>query len=412
MKASRRRWILALALLAAAPVVAGEALAQSGGSWQTRAPMPTPRRLLAAAAVGGKIYTLGGCGSPCFNPPFHTSTLEETRVEVYDPTSDTWAVEGVMPTILFAAAAAAPGDGRIYTFGGQVSGNVVQEYHPVTETWILKAPMPTPRYGLAVVAWNGRLYAVGGNGPSGALERYDPGTDTWISLAPMPTPRVFLAAAVADGQIYAVGGSPDCCGDSQTAVVERYDPATDSWTSVAPLPVAQQVSAAVGADGKVITFGGFTPGVGARNATFEYDPATDVWTQLPSMPTARDQAPAVSVDSRSFVIGGSIDCHCQPLAANEVYTPPGEPEEADLSITKMDSPDPVGVGSELTYTLDVSNGGPDTATSVEVTDTLPPGVEFIAATGPGWACTHAGGRVSVTSTEAAVSGPPLLTSRV
>ena len=45
--------------------------------------------------------------------------------------------------------------------------------------------------------------------------------------------------------------------------------------------------------------------------------------------------------------------------------------EADLEITKSDSPDPVTTGSDLTYTITVTNNGPDAATSVTVTDTLP-----------------------------------------
>ena len=44
---------------------------------------------------------------------------------------------------------------------------------------------------------------------------------------------------------------------------------------------------------------------------------------------------------------------------------------ANLSISKQDSPDPATVGSPLTYTIGVSNLGPDAATNVTVTDTLP-----------------------------------------
>ena len=44
---------------------------------------------------------------------------------------------------------------------------------------------------------------------------------------------------------------------------------------------------------------------------------------------------------------------------------------ADLSITKTDSVDPVTAGTDLTYTLVVSNGGPSSATSVVATDPVP-----------------------------------------
>ena len=57
--------------------------------------------------------------------------------------------------------------------------------------------------------------------------------------------------------------------------------------------------------------------------------------------------------------------------------------EIDLSITKSDSADPISQGAELTYTLTVRNDGPSQATNVEVVDTLPTGVTYVSASGPG-----------------------------
>jgi uncharacterized repeat protein (TIGR01451 family) len=54
--------------------------------------------------------------------------------------------------------------------------------------------------------------------------------------------------------------------------------------------------------------------------------------------------------------------------------------EADLAITKSDAPDPVALGSDLTYTVTVTNNGPDASTGSTVTDTLPAGVTFVSAT--------------------------------
>jgi uncharacterized repeat protein (TIGR01451 family) len=45
-------------------------------------------------------------------------------------------------------------------------------------------------------------------------------------------------------------------------------------------------------------------------------------------------------------------------------------KKADLSVVKSDSPDPVTVGQNLTYTIVVTNNGPDTAENVTLDDLL------------------------------------------
>ncbi|MGH8557357.1 MAG: choice-of-anchor P family protein [Methylococcales bacterium] len=64
---------------------------------------------------------------------------------------------------------------------------------------------------------------------------------------------------------------------------------------------------------------------------------------------------------------------------------------ADLSIIKMDSPDPVVVGSPLTYTVQVTNNGPGLANEVTLQDTLPAGVTVNSITPSGaGSCTPIG----------------------
>jgi len=60
---------------------------------------------------------------------------------------------------------------------------------------------------------------------------------------------------------------------------------------------------------------------------------------------------------------------------------------ADLSVTKIDSKDPVSPGEEFTYTLTVSNAGPSDAFNVYVSDKLPPGIELLSVTSPQSDCT-------------------------
>lgn len=60
---------------------------------------------------------------------------------------------------------------------------------------------------------------------------------------------------------------------------------------------------------------------------------------------------------------------------------------ADLSVTKVDNPDPVAAGTDLTYTITVTNAGPNNAANVLLTDTLPVGTTFQSLSAPGgWIC--------------------------
>ena len=59
---------------------------------------------------------------------------------------------------------------------------------------------------------------------------------------------------------------------------------------------------------------------------------------------------------------------------------------ADLRLTMTDEPDPIAAGGTVTYSLTVTNLGPDIAANVTVTDILPNGVTLLSATPSTGAC--------------------------
>lgn len=67
---------------------------------------------------------------------------------------------------------------------------------------------------------------------------------------------------------------------------------------------------------------------------------------------------------------------------------------ADLSLTMSDSPDPITLGRNLTYTVNVTNDGPENATGVTLIDTLPASSTFVSATPSSGSCNEPGGIIT------------------
>ncbi len=68
--------------------------------------------------------------------------------------------------------------------------------------------------------------------------------------------------------------------------------------------------------------------------------------------------------------------------------------DADLAVSLVDPPDPVGVGQDLTYTVTVTNNGPHDALGVVLADMLPTGVTFVSAVPSQGTATQSGGVVT------------------
>ena len=190
----------------------------STDTWTRKTDMTNGRGFLGASVVNGKIYTIGG------------SSGEGTVaiVEQYDPLTDTWTRRADMPTARFSLATSVVND-KIYAIGGLYWDNAnsigtryskVEEYDPATDTWTTKAPLPTPTNDPATVVVNDKIYVIGGVGAyseePGAetyflsdVMRYDPSSDTWSKEGNLKVTRTALAASVVAGRIYVLGGHED-----------------------------------------------------------------------------------------------------------------------------------------------------------------------------------------------------------
>lgn len=106
---------------------------------------------------------------------------------------------------------------------------------------------------------------------------------------------------------------------------------------------------------------------------------------------ARSLAPAISADG--LVVTFSSDAsNLVPDDTNSVTDifVHDERSAADLAVAKTDSPDPVGKGGTLTYSIVVTNQGPGSAAAVQLTDQLPTSVRFVSVTSSAGSCAASG----------------------
>jgi uncharacterized repeat protein (TIGR01451 family) len=87
----------------------------------------------------------------------------------------------------------------------------------------------------------------------------------------------------------------------------------------------------------------------------------------------------------------------------------GAVSAADLVIVKTDSVDPALPGTTFSYQLAVSNTGPDPASNLTVTDTLPAEVAFVSATGANWSCFESSGVITCTLSGLSPGDAPTIT---
>jgi N-acetylneuraminic acid mutarotase len=158
-----------------------EAYDPATDSWTMKAPMLQPRYLPATAAVNGLLYVMGGFDNSS------GSDIELATVEVYNPATDIWTSRAPMPTARHGLAAVAI-DGIIYAIGGFNGSSLttVEAYNPSTNTWTAAPSLPEARSLVGAADLSNIIYAVGGRDSSFAItdrvEALAPSQDTTITV--------------------------------------------------------------------------------------------------------------------------------------------------------------------------------------------------------------------------------------
>jgi len=147
-----------------------------------------------------------------------------------------------------------------------------------------------------------------------------------------------------------------------------------------------------------VTFQTNPPGLGVDvNGTFVTGPTTVVsWEAWELNVDAMDQVDGSGQawTFSSWSDGGSAAHVITTPSSPASYTATFRQAIANLALIKTDPPGRQPTGRDMTYTLTVTNNGPDASLGVTVVDQLPPSVTFISATPTQGTCGESSGTVT------------------
>ena len=267
--------------------------------WSYVAPMDISRNTLGAAALGGKIYAVGG---------WNVTDAVLNSVEVYDPIVNSWNPIAPMDISRSRIDVAALG-GKLYAVGGyDTASNILKSaevYDPSVNSWNPIAPMDISRSYFGVAALGGKLYAVGGAGGTilNSVEVYDPIVNSWNPIAPMDISRSRLGVAALGGKLYAVGGGTWSASASLSA--EVYDPIVNSWNPIAPMDISRNGLGVAALGGKLYAWGGQGAGFAYLKSAEVYDPIDNSWNSIAPMDVSCAHFGAVALGGKLYAVGGT-----------------------------------------------------------------------------------------------------------
>lgn len=244
-------------------------------AWSEGPALPYARESVAAASVGETLCVFGGLAKRKF--------IDETAC--LDTKSGSWKTMKPLssPRSLLGAVTM---NGRIWTIGGRDDGHIptktVESFDPIANEWRAETSLPEQREGAAPVVVNGSLLVAGGfytDERAGDLYfdevlELDVSRGEWTSRAHLTEPAVALAgAAVGPKHALFVGGYVDTTSTPFLPRAEGVD--VNAWTpvTIAPMPAGRGgLGVAVVAD-RIFAFGGSE----LVQGKFGWTPTNTVW---------------------------------------------------------------------------------------------------------------------------------------
>jgi N-acetylneuraminic acid mutarotase len=216
------------------------------GEWTSLPFVPAPFSAAAGAALGGKMYVIGGNGDP------KDKAIDGRQVFAYDVATNKWSRKASLPKPRTNLAAVALG-GKIYALGGLDPNHAtdsVYVYDPKTNRWSIGPTLPEKLHALAAVVYQGGIWVIGGQDAAGQAVRrvwiYQPRAHSWHRGPSMPFRMETAGAAVADGELHVVL-------ESKYLI---YDPNARKWRRGPSLETPRHALAVYAVNGTLYAMGG------------------------------------------------------------------------------------------------------------------------------------------------------------
>ncbi|TFG61145.1 MAG: hypothetical protein E4H36_10915 [Spirochaetales bacterium] len=204
-------------------------------------------------------------------------------------------------------SAAAVGD-RIYIIGGrdregQVFGEIYRA-DPGKRRLKKTARLPSPRFGAGVAALGNKIFIVGGFDGRTYFDDilvFDTGTGKVERLGSLPTVRCFGSLAASDSMLYYAGGWD---GEKQTAEILALNPADGESSILARLPTAREHLSSVYFRDKLYFFGGIDAEGRYLSEILSFDPSGREVMYEGELPYPLARSMAAVLDGSIILAGG------------------------------------------------------------------------------------------------------------
>lgn len=288
------------------------------GTWEELPPMPTARDVLAAAAVGCRIYAIGGKDG-----------------------------ERAYAAVARGGLGAAAASDLVYAVGGSDGRralSVVECYDPEANAWTHAFSLLTPRRGVAVAACRDCLYAIGGTDGNEVLSSVEclnvfAGVP-WTPLPPMLRARRAASAVAFNGRICVVGGAGGLSHlEHCIEASEIFDPDRCIWEALPSMLQARRGLALLAVDHALLAFGGSDGEQVLRNVEV-YDELHGAWDVRPAMPSSRGYFGAAQTQTLE-VLGLSVGPAARGILLRQAMRG-AERQSIREDVSTLQVPDPSG----------------------------------------------------------------------